>query len=637
MILAQSLLQQLNGNNMNFKILIVCLLLGFTLPSIAQIDKAKKEVIDGKEFYIHKVKKGQTLFGLHRIYDVSVDEIIKHNPEANKGLSIGQQLKIPTGNVVESIQAEPKEIIKDEGDQVKHIVKKGETLYSIARDYGVKGKDLIDVNGEKTLSIGDTVLVPVPNNSGGGITDEVEPEIKNPENQLAEPGDSIVFHKIVAGETLYSLARKYNTTQAKILNINEGIAQGLKIGQEIRIPVKATLKPFVKVDSDTIVDIVEARPLSEVKSKYNIGIYLPFKLDANDAHMAKAPSIGNYNPYFKTIRVVEFYNGVEMAIDSLKNAGLSLDVHVYDTKADTATLNKLLAESEAKNHDLIFGPLTSLNQKRMADFAKENRIRFISPVASSNKLLFKNEYVTKAIPSKPTQIRTMAEFLANKHAHENVILMTDKENKEHSYLVKAFSEVYNQIVLSNPKRKRDSVLHLAKTYKLSSVSPYIVSGDTNILVVPSKDVAYISSFLTDLNRIRNSRGLRKTSYIVYGLEDWLDMGQLDSDYLHNFNLHVVTSRHVNYYSSDVLKFIAKYRAKHNNDPSDYSFIGYDVMMNHLAGMLYFGTGYQYVSNQLDIPTLQMNFNYEPAGEGHGFENKSCYVVGYQDHKIVRKY
>ena len=86
-----------------------------------------------------------------------------------------------------------------------------------------------------------------------------------------------------------------------------------------------------------------------------------------------------------------------------------------------------------------------------------------------------------------------------------------------------------------------------------------------------------------------------------------------------------------------MKFIQKYRAKHANDPSQYSFIGFDVMMNQLAGLLHFGTGAQENSNLIQLPTVQMGFNYQPAGPTHGYENKSCYIVGYQDGKMIRKY
>jgi len=88
------------------KIMSHCLLiLGFLIPVIAvsqvnndQLKQIRSEVrqkIDGKEYYIHIVKKGQTLYMISKAYGVDVNEVIKENPEVKQGIKVDLKLRIP--------------------------------------------------------------------------------------------------------------------------------------------------------------------------------------------------------------------------------------------------------------------------------------------------------------------------------------------------------------------------------------------------------------------------------------------------------------------------------------------------------------------------------------------------------------
>ncbi len=617
------------------KIILSLLFVCIAAVGYSQPEKAKTRIVDGKEYYVHKVKRGNTVYGLHRMYDVPVNEILAANPGAADGLDVGEEILIPkaTGEALSTDAPEEGEI--DTSKYHIHITQQGETLYSIARQYGIKGKDLVRINGDKPLSIGDKVLIPRDAFDPGDISDEVEPVVKDPVNELAQPGDSIILHTVAGGETLYALSRKYKTTQDKIVKANNGLEGGLIVGQEIRIPIPKRSKPAVTDTSEHTIGTIVHQPIA-TKDVYNVGVFLPFKLDKNDAAMLKCPPTGECKPYIPTLRAVEFYHGVEMAVDSMEKAGLSVNLRVYDTKADTATMKKLLAKQEVKQLDMIFGPLMGMNQKLMAQFSLQNQIQFVSPVSSSNKLLFKNPYATRTVASVPTQVKALAQYVADSFATENIVVFDDATAKDQQYFVKVFRREFAARMMKRDSNYDDTLTVIRKSRGLKSLYSHLNREGLNVLVVPSRNLGYVSSFLTDLNKVLNDHGMRRVSFVVVGLEEWMNFEQVDYEYLNRFNVHIPSSTYLSFGNPDMKDFIKRFRMKHGNDPGEYTYMGFDVMMHHLGGLLHYGSGFASRLNYVQLKHLHTRFNYQPVGEGSGYENQSVYILAYDNYKLIRK-
>ena len=89
---------------------------------------AEQTVINGKKYYLHTVAKGQTLYALSKLYNVTIDAIVAENPELSEGLKKGVVVRIPQVTL---------ELPQSADEKGKHKVKSGETYYSIAKQYGV--------------------------------------------------------------------------------------------------------------------------------------------------------------------------------------------------------------------------------------------------------------------------------------------------------------------------------------------------------------------------------------------------------------------------------------------------------------------------------------------------------------------
>jgi LysM repeat protein len=196
---------------------IVTSISGFSL-SAQNIEKSELiETIDGRDYYLHFVKPGETLFAIARAYDITVNEIFKLNPESGKGISQGDVLKIPVKEAfMENSDSEPGQ---DESGSpyFYHIVKKQETLFGIAKKYGTSIDAILKINpqmGEYPKE-GETIRIPRA--------------IKETETTDSWSG-SQTSHIVSQGETLYGIAKRYNISLGEIQNANPGLPEVLPIG-----------------------------------------------------------------------------------------------------------------------------------------------------------------------------------------------------------------------------------------------------------------------------------------------------------------------------------------------------------------------------------------------------------------------
>ena len=166
--------------------------------------------------FMYTVKSGDTLYGIARKYNTTVDEIMKLNYFTNTILQPGQVIRIPEMYFKEEEMYMP--------NYINYTVKKGDTLYSIAKNNNISVDTLIKDNGltSNTLSIGQTIRIRTPQ--------VVEEECFGP--SYIPSNTTYIVRK---GDNLYSIARNFNTTVQNIKNKNNLKSNTLSIGQKLII------------------------------------------------------------------------------------------------------------------------------------------------------------------------------------------------------------------------------------------------------------------------------------------------------------------------------------------------------------------------------------------------------------------
>lgn len=189
------------------------------------------------------VQSGDTLYGISKQFGVSVEEIKAENNLSSDFLTVGRVLLIPT---IETTSL--------------YVVKRGDTLYSIASRYNVSVSEIIDINdlSSTVLNIGQQLRIPI-NSSGSDNTNYVSYTVKS-------------------GDTLYSIASKYNVSVNEIRDINNLSSNNLSIGQQLKIPVLVSspsnkYETYVVKSGDTLYSIAKKYnvTVSELKELNNLG------------------------------------------------------------------------------------------------------------------------------------------------------------------------------------------------------------------------------------------------------------------------------------------------------------------------------------------------------------------------------
>ena len=204
--------------------------------------------------FMYTVKDGDTLYGISRKYNTTVEEIINLNYLKNNIITPGMVIRIPEIYTKEEEMYMP--------NYINYIVKKGDTLYKIASEYGVSIDLIIKDNGlvDNNLKVGQLLRI-----RSSEEVDEIEecfgPSYTPPNNIM-----NIVNYTVKKGDNLYNIAKKYDTSVSNILSLNKLNSSNLSIGQVLKIPSSSN------IINNNVYIVKKGDSLYSIANKYNTTI-----------------------------------------------------------------------------------------------------------------------------------------------------------------------------------------------------------------------------------------------------------------------------------------------------------------------------------------------------------------------------
>ncbi|PID89552.1 MAG: hypothetical protein CSA05_00010 [Bacteroidia bacterium] len=579
--------------------------------------------INGKTYYIHIVSQNETLEQIALAYEVSERDLLLVNRELVMGVHAGQAIKIPvlegerTGLQVDSF--------------IYHKVKKRQTLYFISKKYKVDIAEIIEYNPavRDGLSVGDVLKIP--------RAIETDNVLKN------ENGLEYIYHIVRKNESLYSIAKQYDVDIEEIQKINKGLIWDVSLGQKIKIP---KIVDKLKVNRDTFAESLIYTDENKFNAEYpckeytydneqfKIAVLLPFQTDRNTIIDTSKLEKGDIKFYKNTARIIEFYEGILLAVDTLRRMGLKIELNVYDTKKSEKTLREILNSEGFSETDLIIGPAYTSNLKIAAEFAKLHEINIVSPFSRSSSLLRFNPWLFQARPNKEVGYENLAQYVAI--YYDQNILVYHNGMKNELDETKIFRRKLVDAVSFNKGIETVNYKEIdCSDRNAAGIEATLSVDNDNIIFVPTKNEAFVTELISKLNPLTE-----KYKILLFGLPEWSGFKNIEQEMFHKFQVHIFDYNYIDYSRYDVKNFVSKFREIYKNEPGNLAFQGYDIARYFLDNLEKSGAQFHNCipKNPLfpRIKGLGLDIDFQRKDKSGGFLNYAAFILQYtKDYEFVK--
>lgn len=606
-----------------------------------------KVIIDGKAYYVHVVEEGQTLYSISKAYGISQKEISIENPTAVFGLRVGQALKIPVESMIqeEEVRVEPENFIY-------HPIQENETIYALSKRYGVTEEEILDHNPDLVvddIDIGTLIKIPK--------------KVFAPEKEsFGAEQEPFVYHRVERGETLYSLSRKYDVPIRQIRRANVQMKGSPKQGEYLRVPIageeeeEAFIEPEVEEAStisfaEDTAAFTDETPSSFFGKSINVALMLPFYLDENDERVvidtSKVDRFGNVIEniierdenwiYPRSFNYIEFYEGALLAVESLQKKGLSINLSVFDTKRDSATVQEIINNGDLRQMDLIIGPAYTHNLRLVAAYGDERRIPVVSPLASRNIILDQNPYLFQVRPTFETEIEKLTNFISG-FSDKNIVMIHQGDSleapnvdllKRRLFYRLSFYTFFNEVVFKEVVYNDE----ITKNDSINSIEHALSHDIKNIVIVPSDKEPFVSNIVSTLNTLSADYDI-----LLVGFQSWQRFRNIELQHFYNLSLHICTPFILDYSKENVKEFIRSFRESFFSEPEPFSFAwqGHDITYFFVSGIAQYGRRFRNYSFRHRVDLLESEYMFQRTAERGGFENKQIHIIEYnKDMEITR--
>lgn len=542
--------------------------------------------IQGKVFYAHTVLKGQTLYSISKAYNVSVDDLKKHNPSLREGLKAGSILNIPT----------------PEGEYTREVV---------------------------VATISENVL---PNSNQAKDTIATG---KTPEEQkvkVAKKDKKYKKHTVKWYENIYDVAQKHKVPVDALIEFNElGENTVLKKRQVLFIPDKEYITDFNRAkkgelnttpknqdlplfpQDSTVVEqqdsssreIIDYKlyDISETRS-YKVSLVLPF--DENSQ--------------------MDFYAGALIAFKEFQEANplRKYTLNVVNLN-EYPSVTSLLASGRLDESEFIIGPILEKDIKPIAAWAKENNIPLISPLdPKASYLVQENPFFIQFPPQQENLIESTYDGVIKDGVKngDKPLIIYEKWTRHSKLVTGAINSIINkggQIDTLGYGILEGRGIDLVMVEKLDTTN-------VNTVFVVSESEAFVSDVLRNLLLAKGQNS--KIEISLYGLPKWRNFEIIELSYFHDLNTHLSLQYFINYEDIKTKQFVTDFRYNFHTDPTQYAFQGYDITSYFMSALDTYGKRFPVYLPRYQKSLLQSNIKLEKAPNHSGFTNSGVKNIHY---------
>lgn len=552
-------------------------------------------VIRGKSFYLHTVEAGQTLFSISKAYEVEVEELKKLNDKKDNTLSLYEVLRIP--------YVEP--FVQIDKNFYYHKVQKGETIYSISRMFDIKPRRIFKFNDKygqnEPLAVGAVIRLPL--------------------NEI----DRTVIARL---EKDASTVKPEDNTSVVVKSAEENKDKQVKPeeGKKVSLPDEPDKKAGEQQKDVLVVgsgdDSAQDMPpfIQDVvilgEPYVKVALMLPFY-----AHEYPTVSDTLNTPVYTSLssrseQFVYFYEGVLLAVDSLKNCGYKIDLRVYDTEKNPDRIYPVVQELNNWKPDLIIGPVYGSVSRAVIENLENKNIPVIYPLSARSENLGQYPNFIQVNTSFPSLANKMSEWIAAQAANANVVYIDLPGNNNEE----------DKRLFAQKMRQLDNVQFFEWDFEgspLADLKLLLLPDRENILILPTIREAEVSKVLPSLGVFAD--GYQVT---VVGFPEWQTFTSVDHEAYFKLNTKIFTYSYVDNHSQAAHDFATKFRNYFYTEPNNLAFKAYDM------GLYFISLAAKYRDRTLEAIEYYRQdgefsrFGFSRIYDGQGKENQALYIVNF---------
>ena len=506
-------------------------------------------VIRGKSYYLHTVQPGQTLYSICKAYGANIDEVKSLNDKKDNALSLYEVLKVP--------YTDP--FVQQDDKFYYHKVLKGETFYSIARLYKIKPKRLLKFNEgyaqNQPLAVGAVVKLPLA---------EIDLSVLGEEEIEASVGkkQEIRPERPVRNESVKKVeeASVTDILQDALMQKNE------KTEQE---PEKETTTVIGATDKMEIPDYI-SEVVMPVDPFVKVALLLPFSAKDYPVFVDTLVEKMPVQISARSEQFISFYEGVLLAVDSLKNQVYNVNLMVFDTERSAEKMYTMVDEIDRFHPDLIIGPVYGSVYKALMDDLTNKNIPVIYPLSSRSEEFGVYPDFIQVNPSMKALTVAMSDWLREEAEEANLVCLNLTGNEvSHSDLedIRLFKEYMHRIGSMNFYDWNTSAV------PLDGLRLQLLPDRENIIILPTTKEAEVSKILPVLSALTD--GYRIT---VVGFPEWQAFTSVDHETYFKLNTKIFTYSYVDNTTEPAKRFALKYRKYFYTEPNNLAYKAFDMSL-----------------------------------------------------------
>lgn len=641
------------------RIILSLVLLSVGMPNIFSAIKLPMVEILGTKYYVYEMKKGDSLYGISKLYGWDTNELTRLNPQAVRGMEKGVKVYYPVEDKVSAFNnpVVPEEVANIRMEHLTHLVKRGETVYSISVLYDKPVEEIYRLNPSAREGIKEGELITLFEDGGS-------------------QGDAdYIFYKVKDGDTLYGVAKEFHSTVKRLMEINPGVSdRNFKSGSIIRIPssVESPDMKTINVDEERLASfslykVDKDDTWESIASKFNISkeelmqanedvrklkrnemitipkietvevekevVYKDTREESAEGRENIYQEINGLTPdsVFDRINAVyvmtepgsrrdlEFSRGFIAGLDKMKNRDLKINFKIIDGSKETESVVDSLINSAP---DVLFITSDKSIPDYLSTYALDQKVPMVNVFDLKSENYLSNPYIVQYFTPSNYFNEDAANALA-KEFNGRTILFVGASDEETDLI----SEILKQNMADSPM--------IALSLEELEIYPFIDDMKYLVYAYPTKKNE-VGKVLDLIISAREESPLADIA--IVGRPNWVMYEDSYKEKYSQNDVHIPSRFYLDLDSEESKTFISDYKQIFEKGPMKsyplYAGVGYDVACYFLPELLKNG-GDISLSRPSDNLLLN-NMDLERLSNWSGYFNAASYIVRYTPYGTIEK-